>query len=172
MLIHAETAIKKATRLVHQCGTRDPYRIANDLGIIIRDHPFSKQKGVYKVIEKNRFIFIKEDLDPVMKSIVLLHEIGHDQLHRKEAVTAGGFQEFNLFAMANVRMEYEANIFASTISLPDDEILEYIYQGFDTAQIARAMGSDINLVALKVDSLRTQGHDLRRQDVDGCFLGS
>ncbi len=170
MLIHAEDAIQRATRLVNQSGTRDPYRIAADLGITILEYAFKKQKGVYKVIEKNRFIFIKEDLDPVMKSIVLLHEIGHDQLHRKEAVAVGGFQEFNLFDMANVRMEYEANIFASTISLPDDEILEYIYQGFDTGQIASAMDSDINLVALKVDSLRTQGFDLRRQDVDGCFL--
>ena len=40
-------------------------------------------------------------------------------------------------------MEYEANIFASQISLPDDEILEYIESGYDIQQIARAMHSDI-----------------------------
>ena len=83
----------------------------------------------------------------------MLHEIGHDALHREEAVKAGGFKEFNIFDMRQSRMEYEANIFASQISLPDDEILEYIENGYDIQQIARAMHSDINLVALKTDTL-------------------
>ena len=52
--------------------------------------------------------------------------------------------------MTTSRIEYEANVFAAQLMLPDDEITEYIYQGFDVQQIARAMKSDINLVALKV----------------------
>lgn len=51
----------------------------------------------------------------------MLHEIGHDVLHRKEAVKAGGFKEFNIFNMQGSRMEYEANVFASQISLGDEE---------------------------------------------------
>ena len=47
-------------------------------------------------------------------------------LHRKEAVKAGGFKEFNIFDMRDNRMEYEANVFAAQASLPDDTILEYI----------------------------------------------
>lgn len=50
-------------------------------------------------------------------------------------------------------MEYEANIFVAQISLPDDEILDYIERGYDVQQIARAMHSNINLVALKADAL-------------------
>ena len=49
-------------------------------------------------------------------------------------------------------MEYEANMFAAQVALPDEEILEYIYGGYDVGQIARAMCSDINLVALKAVS--------------------
>ena len=56
----------------------------------------------------------------------MLHEIGHDILHRKEAVKAGGFKEFNIFNMQESRMEYEANVFASQVSLGDEEILEYM----------------------------------------------
>ena len=41
---------------------------------------------------------------------MLWHEIGHDILHRQEAVAAGGFKEFNIFDMRENRMEYEANI--------------------------------------------------------------
>ena len=69
-------------------------KLAQEMGIIVMERPFVKQKGAYKVIERNRFIFIKEDLHPVMHDIVLLHEIGHDTLHRDEAVSTGGFQEF------------------------------------------------------------------------------
>ena len=129
-----------------------------------------KPRPTLKVIVRNRFIFIKDDLPPVMHDIVLLHEIGHDTLHRHEAVSTGGFQEFNIFDMGNRRMEYEANIFAAQISLPDDEILEYIYQGYDVGQIARTMDSDINLVALKVAELNRQGYSFLSQEFRSDFL--
>ena len=105
-----------------------------------------------------------------MHSIVLLHEIGHDTLHRKESVATGGFKEFNIFDMQDRRMEYEANVFAAQVSLPDEEVLNYIYQGYDIGQIARFMRSDINLVALKADSLILQGYPLREQEYRNNFL--
>ncbi len=119
---------------------------------------------------RNRFMFVKEDLHPVMEKIVLLHELGHDTLHRDEATKVGGFKEFNIFNMWDSRMEYEANIFAAQISLPDDEILELIERGYDVQQIAKAMNSDINLVALKADDLIMQGYNFRRQEYRKEFL--
>lgn len=156
--------VQTANRLVDTLGTRDPHRIAGDLGIEVVPVDFRRQRGAYKVLMRNRFIFIKNDLHPVMENIVMLHEIGHDVLHRKEAVKAGGFKEFNIFDMRESRMEYEANIFTAQVSLADDEILEYISQGYDVQQIARAMYSDINLVALKADALMLQGYNLRPQE--------
>lgn len=67
-------------------------------------------------------------------------------------------------------MEYEANMFAAQIALPDEEILEYIYGGYDVGQIARAMSSDINLVALKVSELNTRGYRFREQEHRSDFL--
>lgn len=139
MLIRAEEAIQKANHVLRQCGTRNADRIARELGLIVMPRDFSRQKGAYMVIERNRYIFINKHLDPVMHDIVLLHEIGHDCLHRREAIQVGGLQEFNIFDMRNQRMEYEANMFAAQIALPDDEILEYIYGGYDVGQIARIM---------------------------------
>lgn len=162
--------VRKANRIVEECGTRDPHRIARDLGIEVMPCAFEKQKGAYKVILRNRFIFIKNDLHPVMEKIVLLHEIGHDTLHRKEAVKAGGFEEFNIFNMQDIRTEYEANIFASQVSLSDDEFLELCERGYDTQQIAGALHSDINLVALKADTLISQGYRLRPQEHRNTFL--
>lgn len=170
MYVCTSEIIQKANEIVDICGTRDPHKLAKELGVEVLYYPFTSQRGAYKVIMRNRFMFIKEDLHPVMENIVILHELGHDTLHRNEATKAGGFKEFNIFEMRDNRMEYEANIFVAQISLPDDEILEYIDRGYDIQQIARAMNSDINLVALKADALIMQGHNLRPQEYRGNFL--
>lgn len=162
--------VQTANNLVRDLGTRDPHKIARELGIEIIPMNYKRQRGAYKVLLRNRFIFIKNDLHSVMENIVLLHEIGHDVLHRKEAVKAGGFKEFNIFNMQESRMEYEANVFVSQVSLDDEEILEYIRYGYDIQQIARAMHSDTNLVALKTDALIAQGYCLRHQDYENRFL--
>ena len=115
--------VKKANKIVRDCGTRDPYRIARDRDIEIVPCNFTRQRGAYKVIQRNRFIFINENLNPTMKRIVIYHELGHDSLHRSEATKLGGFKEFNIFDMTDNRMEYEANVFASQLELDDDEFL-------------------------------------------------
>ena len=162
-----DNIIRRADALVRSTGTRDPERIAEALGIIVMDVNFEKQKGIYKVILRNRFIFIKSDLSEVMRRIVLLHEIGHDQLHRR---LADEFREFQIFDMRGNVMEYEANLFAAQIALPDEEILEYIRSGYDAAQIAMATASDINLVALKVSELSRRGYAFRNVDHRSDFL--
>lgn len=170
MFVATSEIVKKANRVYRECGTRDPYRIAADLGIKILECPFKCQRGAYKMIDRNRFIFVKDNLPSVMKDIVLLHEIGHDVLHRKEAAEAGGFKEFEIFDMTNSRMEYEANIFASQVSLDDQEFIEYCERGYDVQQIACAMNSNINLVALKLDTLISLGYSLRPQEHRNDFL--
>lgn len=170
MYVCTSEIVQKANRLVSRCGTRNPKRIARELGVEVMYLPFARQRGAYKVIMRNRFIFIKNDLHPVMENIVLLHELGHDTLHREEATKVGGFEEFNIFDMRDSRMEYEANIFASQIALPDDDFLELAERGYDTQQIARTLKSDINLVALKADTLISQGYRLRPQEHRNDFL--
>ena len=114
--------VQRANKIITLCGTREPLRIARELDIEILEYPFQKQRGAYKVINRQRFIFLNENLNPTMKNIVLLHEIGHDSLHRDEATKIGGFKEFNIFDMRDNRMEYEANMFAAEIALPDEDV--------------------------------------------------
>ena len=54
--------IKKARKYVRTYGTRDPELLARELGVRIHDADFENLKGVYKVILRNPFIFIKKDL--------------------------------------------------------------------------------------------------------------
>lgn len=92
------------------------------------------------------------------------------RVHRDEATQIGGFKEFNVFDMRGSRMEFEANVFASTIALPDDDFIELAERGYDTQQIARALSSDINLVAMKGDLLRYQGYQFNHQEHRNDFL--
>lgn len=150
MILHSEYTIKKAEEIMKRYDTRDATRICEELGIIVFPRKFKIQKAAYTVIEQNRYIFIKEDLDPVTYDLILLHEIGHDVLHRKEAVARGGFHEKNPFDLSTCRMEHEANLFAAHISLPNDELDYYVSQGYSIEQIARVMHSDPHLVRLKL----------------------
>ena len=95
------------------------------------------------------------------------HEIGHAVLHRGEAKL---FQEFSIFDMRNDRREYGANSFAAEIALPDEEVLEYIREGYDAETIAKCMGSDKILVALKVENLNRRGYRFRLPESQQDFL--
>lgn len=162
--------VQSANRLIKKYGTRNPYELTDALHITVLPRQFRHQLGAYTKVLNNKFIFIKEDLDPCLKKIVLYHELGHDRLHQDYLRAAGAFQEFHLFDMKSDRMEYEANVFAAQLDLPDEEILGLIRQGLDIQQTAACMHSDINLVALKVDALRSQGFEFKRQEHSNTFL--
>lgn len=160
---------KKGATLIRQCGTRDPFKIAQDIGVhVMFVNDFKTLKGVYRVIKRNRWIFINANLPEQMQKIVCAHELGHDQFHRHLAM-GDGLVEFVLYDMKS-RPEYEANVFASQILLPDDEILDHIYNGYDAEQISRIMNTDINLVALKCAQLNQNGHKFNTPSYSSNFL--
>ena len=159
----------RAEKLIRSLGTRDPFSIAGQLGIeIIYASDIRRLKGMYRVIKRNRFIILNAKNSDKMNAIVCAHELGHDQLHR-ELAKETPFQEFMLYDMAS-RTEYEANIFAAELLLDTVSVLEYVKNGYDSLQIASATETDINLVALKVDSLIHSGYDLREQPHNSKFL--
>jgi Zn-dependent peptidase ImmA (M78 family) len=156
--------------LVKRFRTRDPFEIAEGLGITImwRDD-FTKLKGMYRVVLKNRYIFLSSRLDEETARIVCAHEIGHDRLHRSLAC-GGTMLEFMLYNMTT-RAEYEANVFAANLLLPDEDVLELIFDyGYDAEQIARRMHTDVNLVALKISHLNQRGYSFGALDHRSDFL--
>ena len=55
-------------------------------------------REMYRVIRRNRHVFLNRDLGDRMLRIVCAHELGHDQLHRKLA-QANSLHEFTLYDM-------------------------------------------------------------------------
>ena len=80
---------KLGAELVRRCGTRDPFRMARELGIHVYEEDFGRLKGMYRVILRRRCIFINRNLDEDTRRIVCAHEIGHDRLHRALAQGSG-----------------------------------------------------------------------------------
>ena len=107
--MNAEQLSRVGEKLVKRCGSRDPFEIARQLGInVMLCESFGSLKGMYRVIKRNRFIFLNNSLDENMLRIVCAHELGHDQLHRNMAKTTP-IHEFMLYDMKS-KPEYEANI--------------------------------------------------------------
>lgn len=145
-----------ANKLIKKYDTRDPFQLCQAIGVEVFYADLGSLKGMYKYLKKNRFAVINENLDPFTKTLVCAHELGHDILHQNLARKVC-LQEFILYDMKS-RPEYEANLFASEILLPDDIILSLARDGYDIEQISKELCTDINLIALKVSSMNTRGY--------------
>ena len=145
-----------ANKLIKKFDTRDPFQLCQAIGVEVFYADLGSLKGMYKYLKKNRFAVINENLDPFTKTLVCAHELGHDILHQNLARKVC-LQEFVLYDMKS-RPEYEANLFASEILLPDDIILNLARDGYDIEQISKELCTDINLIALKVSSMNTRGY--------------
>ena len=145
-----------ANKLIKKFDTRDPFQLCQAIGVEVFYADLGSLKGMYKYLKKTRFAVINENLDPFTKTLVCAHELGHDILHQNLARKVC-LQEFILYDMKS-RPEYEANLFASEILLPDDIILNLAHDGYDIEQISKELCTDINLIALKVSSMNTRGY--------------
>ena len=58
---------------------KDSYSDDELIGILTRIEKCRYLKGVYRVIKRNRWIFINSNLSEWMQKVVCAHELGHDQ---------------------------------------------------------------------------------------------
>ena len=58
-------------RLVKRCDTRNPFEIAENLGIkIMMVDDFKRLKGLYRIIKRNRWIFLNSNLDKEKSEVI------------------------------------------------------------------------------------------------------
>lgn len=170
-----------ANKLIERFNTRDPYELAECLEINVFNneefefehgqYKLKKTPGIYITDETSKFAIINADLSKQLQKVVLSHELGHDQLHCLLR-TVAEFLENN-YNNNSCRQEYEANIFAATILLPDDEVLEdIVVYGYDANQLASKYNVDVGLMSLKLEAMITCGYKLRPVPTNHNFLKS
>ena len=127
-------------QLIRRFRTRDPYELADLLGVTVMPrNNFLRQKGAFSIVAGRSFIFINANLSAELQRLVCAHELGHALLHREIALSGGAMLEFDLLDAAG-RCEVEANTFAAALLLDDEELRERLHDGEDIQSIARAMG--------------------------------
>lgn len=159
---------KEAEALIKHYG-RDPFVIAENIGIEIKRCDLGSLKGMYTVILGNRFIVINQNLSEQQTKQVCAHELGHDVLHRAFEENES-FRELSVISM-NTKPEYEASAFAAELLIDDRQLLSMVQEGKELSAISGEMGVDENLLLIKIALMQKKGHKLNLPNVPrGDFL--
>ncbi|WP_142414424.1 ImmA/IrrE family metallo-endopeptidase [Hathewaya massiliensis] len=138
----------RVKHLVQKYGTRDPYKLANYLGINIEYRYYSDStKGYFLKILRNKFIIINQNLTDHEKEIVLAHELGHAILHHNKDIRF--IREFTLFPTG--RYENEANKFAAELLINEKDIDKYCLENLCLEQLASYFCVPKELIKYKFD---------------------
>lgn len=136
-----------AASLVRKFKTRDPFRIADELGfIVIRTH-LEGIRGFWHYAQRQHLIFVDDKLPDTVARFVCAHEIGHILMHRG---CNRIFMDANTYFPSN-RHEVEANRFAVDL-LYDDEDLRF-FLDFPIQLAADFMGVDLELAEYRLRSI-------------------
>lgn len=140
----------RVRKLVSEHETRDPKRIADDLGIDVIYKSYSyRTKGYFINILGYSFIVVNDILNEDERRIVLAHELGHAILHKTEDIYF--IREHTLFPTGP--LEEEANQFAAELLIDCRDIDFCMFKGWNNEQIGRYFRVSEELVEYK---LRTE----------------
>lgn len=111
----------RVLNLISKYRTRNPFKLAKSLGIVVKFADLGEVRGLFKKILKRKYIFINSNLSEFDQRIVCCHELGHAILHSSSQYQ---FLIDNTSLIRRSKLEDEANLFASYLLIPDDEVFE------------------------------------------------
>lgn len=150
---------KCAIKLARTYETRDPFKIAEYIGIDLQYKKMQNIKGFYTKILKNRYIVINNNIDEISAKIVCTHEIGHDRFHRSLGIKM--FQDEMCVSLKTSTPEIEANYFTAEFLIKDKIFLELANEGYTYSQIACILAVHKELAIIKAQILNTRGYNLK-----------
>ncbi len=147
-------------KVIKKYDSRDPFEICRDMDIRIHYKDLGTAlKAYYFYQSRIKNIVINSRSGEIVRRILCGHELGHAVLHGKLAAMKG-FQELELFDTI-VPTEYEANLFAAELIIPDDDLLELLNDRdksfFD---IAKELYIPAELLDFKFRILKNKGYRL------------
>ena len=135
--------------IVKKYHTRNPFKIVEEMRIILVYAPLVDIRGFYQYFQRNHLIYIDENLPDNEKTLVCAHELGHMFMHQDEnAVYMDTHTCFN-----TQKSEIEANTFAAELLIPDEIILEN--RDMTTEQLSRLLGYEQALIELRLKSYQS-----------------
>lgn len=98
-------------KLVKECGTRDPFKIARQKNIIVLEEPLKEIKGYYNKIKRIQMIHTNDELEYFERMFVCAHELGHALLHPNDQTN----KLSTYSTVSTLKKEGEANYFATNL---------------------------------------------------------
>mgnify|MGYP002752544173 CR=1 FL=1 len=103
----------RVLNLIARHRTRNPFKLARALNIEIIYQDLGEVRGFFKKILRRKYIFINSELSEFDQKLVCAHELGHAILHSS-----------NRKILRKSKIEDEANLFASWLLFPSDDVVE------------------------------------------------
>lgn len=134
---------EKVNRLCTKYKTRDPYRLLQELNIILQyGEGMETVRGFYLYDSRIKLICIGNNLPDYIERFVIAHEIGHSILHKRSSAP---FLQSTFISVD--KLEREANKFAIELLMSDDDIKEH--PDFTTGEWAMFYGVPEDIIKLR-----------------------
>lgn len=102
---------KKVEQLVKMHGTRDPIKIAKNMGIVVLFEDLGEIHGYYNKIRRIKFIHVNKVATKEQLLYTLAHELGHAICHPDENTPQLSAQSIT----SELKIEKEADYFATKL---------------------------------------------------------
>lgn len=102
---------EKIEKLVKTYQTRNPFRIARELKIIVVEEDLEEIYGYYSKFKQIKMIHINSRMDTTDKLITCSHELGHGIFHPNENTPLLSKKTL----VSELKIEKEANYFATNL---------------------------------------------------------
>lgn len=145
--------IKALASKLAQCqGTRNPFKIAANLGYIIIDTPLEGIRGYYQYLHRCHIIYLDNKLDEGARRWVCAHELGHSLLHKE----CNRIFMDTRTRMVTSRYEKEADCFAVDLLFGDDDLQELLACPMPT--VASCLGVSYDLAEYRMSTVDRPGN--------------
>lgn len=151
---------ERVRQLIKKHGSRDPFELCDALGIHVRYMELKTIKGFFFCQSRIRTVALNASLPEEISKILCAHELGHACLHSEMLVNMRTLQEYEPFNTKNTT-EYEANIFAAELLVPDDSITELLQsEGESFYSLAKDLSVPPEFIDLKLRVMRAKGYEI------------
>lgn len=136
-----------AARLSKKYDTRDPFRLADEMGFIVVFAPLVDMRGFQQRIKRQNIIYINDGLDERQQALVCGHEMGHHFMHRGMNRI---FMNLNT-QFVTQKFENEANLFSLELIYTDEDLQPFLNRPITDA--AAFMGVSVQLATWRMETV-------------------
>lgn len=140
-----------AACLSKKYDTRDPFRLADEMGFIVVFAPLVDMRGFQQRIRRQNIIYINNELDDQQQALVCGHEMGHHFLHRGMNRI---FMNLNT-QFVTQKFENEANLFSLELIYADEDLQPFLNRSITDA--AAFIGVSVQLATWRMATVPPLG---------------